>query len=164
MADIATGIIAWLPKNRREQVRVALDRYRGADLIDVRVCVELTSTTGRLMPTSKGVSLKIEQLPELIEALEAARAEAAPALAFADAMCRGRVGRELNSYLLENFSGIRRFDAFLGISMALTLWEMDIAIAEGEGARLANENACLKIENSTLRRQLAALRATREAA
>jgi hypothetical protein len=65
-----------LEKNARERVRISLDRYRGVDLIDVRVTVELSSSSGTWVPTAKGLSLRIEQLADLIEALQAAEAEA----------------------------------------------------------------------------------------
>ena len=65
-----------MEKNKRETLRIALDHYRGCDLVDVRVCVELTSVAGVLTPTAKGVALSIAKLPALIEALTAAEAKA----------------------------------------------------------------------------------------
>jgi hypothetical protein len=72
----APTVIATIPKNSREWVRVALDEYRGVNLIDVRVLVELNPETGLPVPTKKGVSLKVEKLPTLIEALRDAEVEA----------------------------------------------------------------------------------------
>lgn len=69
-------VIATLEKNSRETVRVALDRYRGCDLVDVRVCVELTASSGVQTPTAKGVSLAVCRLPALVAALTAAEAKA----------------------------------------------------------------------------------------
>jgi hypothetical protein len=69
-------IVARLTKNRREQLRIALDRYQGIDLIDLRVTVNLTETSSVQTPTKKGLSLQIGQLPGLIEALQAAQARA----------------------------------------------------------------------------------------
>jgi transcriptional coactivator p15 (PC4) len=69
-------VIATIPKNSREWVRVALDEYRGVNLIDIRVLVELNPETGLPIPTKKGVSLKVEKLPELIAALNDALVEA----------------------------------------------------------------------------------------
>ena len=68
-------VVALLAKNSRETVRVALDSYRGSALVDVRVCVELTATSGLLTPTGKGVSLAVAKLPELLAALTAAEAK-----------------------------------------------------------------------------------------
>jgi transcriptional coactivator p15 (PC4) len=72
----APVIIAVIAKNSRETVRIALDQYHGADLVDIRVTVELNAETKVPIPTKKGISLRIEQLPELIAALQAAEAEA----------------------------------------------------------------------------------------
>jgi hypothetical protein len=69
-------VIATLVKNAREQVRVSLDHYQGHDLIDVRVVMELNPETKAMMPTKKGISLRIEQLPDLISALRKAVEEA----------------------------------------------------------------------------------------
>jgi hypothetical protein len=69
-------VIAIIAKNKRERVRVALDAYRGVDLVDIRVLAQLDDPSGLLVATKKGVSLKIEQLPELISALRAAEAVA----------------------------------------------------------------------------------------
>lgn len=68
-------IAAW-PKNRRETLRVALDRYKEVDLVDVRVCIALDATTGVLTPTAKGISLSVSKLPALVAALSAAEARA----------------------------------------------------------------------------------------
>ena len=68
---------AVIPKNSREEVRVCLDEFGGHQLVDVRVYADFNAgpveTRG---PTKKGVALAVERLPDLIEGLEAARAEA----------------------------------------------------------------------------------------
>ena len=69
-------VIACLPKGRNERVRVSLDRYRGRDLVDIRVTAALTESSGIQTPTKKGVSLAISMLPSLIEALREALQEA----------------------------------------------------------------------------------------
>jgi len=69
-------VIATLEKNRRERVRVALDEFEGVKLIDLRVTVEMTTTSGLYSPTKKGLSLRVEQLPALVVALVAAEAKA----------------------------------------------------------------------------------------
>jgi hypothetical protein len=69
-------VVYEVQKNKRERVRVALDHFKGHDLIDVRVTVQMDHD-GPYMPTGKGVSLKVEKLPELIAALQVAAAEAA---------------------------------------------------------------------------------------
>ena len=72
---MAAVTIARLPKNGTEEVRVTLDAFKGANLADMRVFADFTSA-GIAMPTKKGLSVRIEQLPDLIDALEKAREEA----------------------------------------------------------------------------------------
>jgi hypothetical protein len=70
-------LIATVPKNAREEVRVSLTEYKGYALIDVRTYAEFASAgDGERKPTPKGVSLKVERLPELIAALQAAQSQA----------------------------------------------------------------------------------------
>lgn len=69
-------VIAVLPKNRRESLRIALDQYQGSNLVDLRVVVELSESSGLATPTRKGVALRVEMLPALIEALGKAEAKA----------------------------------------------------------------------------------------
>lgn len=70
-----TVVIYEVQKNKRERVRVALDQFKGHDLIDVRVTVQMDHGAP-FTPTAKGVSLKVEKLPELIAALQVAASEA----------------------------------------------------------------------------------------
>lgn len=69
-------IIAAFPKNRRETFRVALDQWQGVDLVDLRVTVDLTGTSGVQSPTKRGVSLNVALLPQLVAALQEAEARA----------------------------------------------------------------------------------------
>ncbi len=69
-------VIATLRKNARERLRIAIDRYQGVDLIDLRVTVDLTVSSGIQIPTKKGVSLRVGMLPALIAALQEAAAVA----------------------------------------------------------------------------------------
>ena len=66
-------VVASLVKNSRERLRISLERYQGMDLIDLRVTVELTASSGIQTPTKKGVSLRVELLPDFIEALNQAQ-------------------------------------------------------------------------------------------
>lgn len=68
-------IIAELPKNALEVVRVALDTFQGKPVADVRVFTTY-KVTGAMGPTRKGVTIRAEQLPELVRALSKAEAEA----------------------------------------------------------------------------------------
>ena len=68
MSDYDFQLIGEISKNRRDTVRVTLRTFKGYDLIDVRVWYEDTKT-GELKPSPKGISLKLELLPELLEVL-----------------------------------------------------------------------------------------------
>lgn len=70
---MAGGLIATIPKNRREHVRVTLTAFNGRYLADVRVYVQ---AGGEAKPTRLGVSLSLETLPALRAALKKAEAEA----------------------------------------------------------------------------------------
>lgn len=69
-------ILALLPKNARETVRVSLDHYRGHNLLDLRVVVPLAQHAAQLTPTGKGVSVNVALIPQLREALAAAESRA----------------------------------------------------------------------------------------
>ncbi len=58
-----------LPKNSREDLRISLTEYHGHDLVDIRTFTEISSVSGIRMPTKKGVSVRVEMLPDLIAAL-----------------------------------------------------------------------------------------------
>ena len=62
-----------IEKNKAEELRVALKRYRGHDYVDIRTYVEpyVDEGEGRV-PTRKGVTLAVTKLPELIAALQKA--------------------------------------------------------------------------------------------
>lgn len=64
-------IIAEIEKNSREVVRISIDEFKGHRLIDIRVFAAW-GDDDILKPTKKGVSLKIERLPDLIDALSQA--------------------------------------------------------------------------------------------
>jgi hypothetical protein len=64
----ARKVIAIVEKNSLEEVRISLNRFRGHDLIDVRVFAAPRSGAGDRQPTKQGISLKIAALPALISA------------------------------------------------------------------------------------------------
>lgn len=66
-------LISTIQKNASEQLRISLDEYRGVELVDIRVFASF-SAANVAMPTKKGLSIRRDMLPELIEALEAAQA------------------------------------------------------------------------------------------
>lgn len=64
--------VASFAKNRRETVRILLNRYEGIDLIDIR-CF---AGDDRDIATKRGLSLRVALLPALIEGLQQAELEA----------------------------------------------------------------------------------------
>jgi len=72
----ALQVIATLPKNARESVRVALDNYQGVDLIDIRVLAPFAGPAKEMAPTKKGLSMRVAQLPALQQALADAEVKA----------------------------------------------------------------------------------------
>ena len=71
-------VVAVVPKNKLEEVHIALSQFKGADLLDVRVYAadEGDGADGKKHPTKKGIAIKVTRLPELIAGLRAAQAEA----------------------------------------------------------------------------------------
>lgn len=67
-------VIAEIPKNDREVVRVTLGEFNGHHLAHVRVWT--MGRAGKLVPTRSGLAIKTHLLPDLIAALEAAWSEA----------------------------------------------------------------------------------------
>lgn len=66
-------LIATFEKNRREQIRVVLDEFKGVEICHVRVFVP-KDEQGGFAPTQKGIAIRVEQLPDLIAALQKADA------------------------------------------------------------------------------------------
>ncbi|MBQ0820986.1 hypothetical protein KBI52_12290 [Microvirga sp. HBU67558] len=69
-------IIATIPKNGSEEIRVRLNEYRRDYYVDLRVFAAFKSDDPERQPTKKGVSVHIGKLDELMDALVQARAEA----------------------------------------------------------------------------------------
>jgi hypothetical protein len=69
-ADRLIGIVS---KNAREEVRISLSRFKGVELVDVRIYANFNGVSEEeRRATKKGVSLKLDRLPALIEGLKAA--------------------------------------------------------------------------------------------
>jgi hypothetical protein len=62
-------------KNAVEEIRIGLSTFSGHDLINIRVWADPRSG-GERIPTKAGIACKVTLLPELIEALRRAEAEA----------------------------------------------------------------------------------------
>lgn len=56
-------------KNSRESVLARLTNYRGLNLADLRVHV--AGVDGQPRPTPKGIAVRVEDLPKLLEAVQA---------------------------------------------------------------------------------------------
>ena len=63
-----------IEKNQSEEIRVQWGEYKGYCYLDIRLFAELPNSDERT-PTKKGITLKPEQVPELIEALQSMIAE-----------------------------------------------------------------------------------------
>lgn len=67
--------IGTISKNSMDEVRVTLDQFRGAHLVDIRIFSAFTAAKIP-MATKKGVSLKVDLLPDLVKVLTEAEAKA----------------------------------------------------------------------------------------
>lgn len=62
--------------NRGEVVRITRDEYKGADLVNIRVW--FTASDGEQRPSKTGIAINSSQIDQLIEALQAVKAEGRP--------------------------------------------------------------------------------------
>ena len=67
-------IIGAIPKNQREEIRVTLSNFKGHDLCGARIWFK--NKEGEPRPSSKGLTVNVRVLPELIGLLEAAEKKA----------------------------------------------------------------------------------------
>lgn len=70
--------IARINKNVGETVVISLSEFKGKELIDIRIWLRPSDPReeeewGKLTPTKKGISMGIESIPGLIEALQKAQ-------------------------------------------------------------------------------------------
>ena len=75
MTEDATTVIGTIRKNASEDVRVALTTFHDVDLVDIRAFADFDNR-GERRPTRKGLTIKIDRLPELIGLLQETQAEA----------------------------------------------------------------------------------------
>ncbi len=71
--DLANAfvVLGEIPKNRRETIRVTRERYKGRDLVNLRVW--FGAEDGALRPGNAGLAFGRDKLNAVIEALEKAR-------------------------------------------------------------------------------------------
>lgn len=55
-----------MPKNARERIEISLTEWRGLSLFSARVYA--FTGDGKWVPTTKGLTIRVEQLPELVAA------------------------------------------------------------------------------------------------
>jgi hypothetical protein len=67
-------IIGEIPKNQREDIRVTLSNFKGHDLVGARIWFK--TKDGESRPSSKGITVNVKVLPELIGLLEDAEKKA----------------------------------------------------------------------------------------
>lgn len=67
--------VATIGKNASEEVRVVLDTFKSHNLVDLRVFAAFSAAAVK-MPTKKGLSCRVEMIPDLIAALQEAQEQA----------------------------------------------------------------------------------------
>jgi hypothetical protein len=71
-----SALIATIPKNKLEEIRIELGEFNGYDLINIRVWADPRAGGEERIPTKAGIACKVALLPQLIAALLAAKVEA----------------------------------------------------------------------------------------
>ena len=59
--------IKTIQKNKLSQIKIKLTEYMGHQLVDLRVYFQ--TEEGESIPTKKGITFKVDLLPEVIQAL-----------------------------------------------------------------------------------------------
>lgn len=62
--------VATIRKNAREELRVTLENFKGHDILSLRVWFD--AGEGEMRPGKQGLALRVELMPDLMEALRAA--------------------------------------------------------------------------------------------
>jgi adenylosuccinate lyase len=68
--------LAVIRKNALEEIRVGLCEFNGHDLVNIRIWAEPRNGDAERIPTKAGIACRVALLPEIIEALQRAEAEA----------------------------------------------------------------------------------------
>lgn len=63
-------VIATIPKNSQQEIRVSLENYQGHDLLNMRVWFQ--SQDGDMRPGKQGLAIRLALLPDLTRALQEA--------------------------------------------------------------------------------------------
>jgi len=67
----AEKTVACIRKSTREEVRIGITKFKGIPLIYLRTFANYGSESTELKPTKKGVSIRVDLYPKLLEAVEA---------------------------------------------------------------------------------------------
>jgi len=68
--------LATIRKNALEEIRVGLSEFNGHDLLNIRIWTDPRNGGSERIPTKAGIACRVALLPEIIEALQQAKAEA----------------------------------------------------------------------------------------
>ena len=68
--------LATIRKNALEEIRVGLSEFNGHDLLNIRIWTDPRNGGSERIPTKAGIACRVALLPEIIEALQQAEAEA----------------------------------------------------------------------------------------
>lgn len=63
-------------KNKSQEIRVALQEYKGSKNLDIRTYMADWNGGTEMVATKKGISLKVTEIDKLIAALQQVKAEA----------------------------------------------------------------------------------------
>jgi hypothetical protein len=73
---LSQSALATIRKNAAEEIRIELTQFNGHQLINVRVWTDPRDGGAERIPTRAGIACRVALLPEIIEALQQAEAEA----------------------------------------------------------------------------------------
>ena len=73
---LSQGALATIRKNALEEIRVELSEFNGHDLLNIRIWTDPRNGGSERIPTKAGIACRVALLPEIIEALQQAEAEA----------------------------------------------------------------------------------------
>jgi hypothetical protein len=68
--------LATIRKNALEEIRVGLSEFNGHDLLNIRIWTDPRNGGSERIPTKAGIACRVALLPEIIEALQQAEAQA----------------------------------------------------------------------------------------
>ena len=73
---LSQGALATIRKNALEEIRVELSEFNGHDLLNIRIWTDPRNGGSERIPTKAGIACRVALLPEIIEALQQAEAQA----------------------------------------------------------------------------------------